>query len=107
MHLGAAQFLIGGHFAGGRLQQRRACEKHLGLVAYSHNVIRQAGLVGAPGGGVAVHHGHLGDAGGGQAGLVGEAPGAEYEDIGGVVEIGAAALGQGHHRQLVLHGDLL
>jgi hypothetical protein len=51
MHLGAAEFLLGGDLSGCGLQQRRACEKGAGAAAHHHDVIRQAGLVGAARGG--------------------------------------------------------
>ena len=107
MHLGAAELLVGGDLAGGGLEQGRAGEEHLGLAAHHHHVVRQAGLVGPASGAGAMHHGDLRQAHGGHARLVGEAACAFDEDVGGVVEVGAAALGQGHHRQLVLEGDLL
>src|SRR5690606_22604932 len=51
--------------------------------------------------------GHLGNAHGRDARLVGETARAFHEDVGGVVEVGATGFGQGHDRQLVLHGHLL
>src|SRR5690606_2842002 len=48
-----------------------------------------------------------GNAHGRDARLVGEAACAFDEDVGGVVEVGAAGFGQGDDRQLVLHGHLL
>ncbi len=107
MHFRAAQLLVGGDFPGGRLQQRRAGQEHLGAVAHQHYIVREPGLVGAAGGGVAVHHGDLRDAGGGQACLVGEGAGALHEHVGGVVEVGAAGFHQAHHGQPVLLGDAL
>src|SRR5690606_10377616 len=107
VHFGAAQLFVGGDLAGGGLQQRRAGQEHLGLAAHHHHVVGQAGLIGAAGGGGAVHHGHLGNAHGRDACLVGEAARAFHEDVGGVVQVGAAGLGQGDDGQLVLHGDLL
>ncbi|MNQ70700.1 hypothetical protein D3C85_853440 [compost metagenome] len=107
VHFGAAQLFVGGDFAGSGFQQRRAGEEQLGLAAHHHHIVRQARLVGAAGSGRAVHHGDLRQAHGRHARLVGEAACALDEDIGGVVEVGAAALGQGHQRQFVLHGDLL
>lgn len=54
-----------------------------------------------------MHHGDLGNAHGGDPRLVGEAARTFDEDLRRVVEVGTTAFGEGHHRQLVLHGDLL
>src|SRR5690606_31514939 len=102
-----AQFFVGGDFTGGGFQQRRAGEEHLGLAAHHDYVVGQTRLVGTAGGGGAVYHGHLGNAHGRDARLVGEAACAFHEDVGGVVQVGTAGFGQGHDRQLVLHGHLL
>ena len=59
MHLGAAQFFIAGHFAGGGFQQRRPGEKQLGLAAHHHHVVRQPWLIRAARRGRAVHHSDL------------------------------------------------
>ena len=107
VHLGAAQLLIGGDFAGGSFQQGRAGKEHLGLATHHHHVIRQPWLIGPASGAGAVHHGDLRQPHGRHARLVGKAACAFDEDIGGVVEVGAAAFGQRHHRQFVLEGDLL
>ncbi|MCY1402940.1 hypothetical protein D9M71_181020 [compost metagenome] len=107
VHLGATELLVGGDLSGGGLEQGRAGEEHLGLAAHHHHVVRQAGLVGPASGAGAMHDGDLWQAHGGHARLVGEAARALDEDVGGVVEVGAAAFGQGHHRQFVLEGDLL
>ena len=107
VHFRAAEVFVGGDLAGGRFQQWRPGEKHLGAVADHDNVIGEARLIGAAGGRVAVHHGDLRDAGGGQTCLVGEGPRALDEHLGGVVQIGATGFHQTHHRQLVLQGDAL
>lgn len=107
VHVGAAQGFVGGNLAGGGLEQRRPGQEHLGLVAYRNDVVGQARLVGAAGGGVAMHHGDLGNPGRGQPGLIGEAPGPGDENVRGVVKIGTTAFRQGNHRQLVLKGNLL
>ena len=107
VHLGAAQLFVGGDLAGRGLEQGRAGEEHLGLAAHHHHVVGQARLVGTAGGGGTMHHGDLRQAHGRHARLVGEAARAFDEDVSGVVEVGATALGQGDHRQFVLHGDLL
>ena len=107
VHLRTPQFFIGGDFASGGLEQRWPGEEQLGLAAHHHHVIRQARLIRTTGRGRAVHHGDLRQAHGGHACLVGKAARAFDENLGGVVEVGAAAFGEGHHRQFVLHGDLL
>ena len=45
MHVGAAERLVVGHFAGRHLHQRRTAEKDLGPVADHHHVITHAGDV--------------------------------------------------------------
>ncbi|MCY1231301.1 hypothetical protein D9M72_437430 [compost metagenome] len=55
VQVGAAQFLVGGDFAGGGLQQRRAGQERAGAVAHHHHVVGQAGHVGAACRGRAVH----------------------------------------------------
>src|SRR5690606_31051895 len=95
VHFGAAQFFIGGDFAGRSLEQGRAGEEHRGLAAHHYHIVGQARLVGSAGGAGTVHHGDLRNAHGGDACLVGKAACAFDEDIGGVVEVGAAGLGQG------------
>ena len=107
MHFGATQFFIGGDFAGGGFQQRRAGQEHLGALADHYHVVRQAWLIGATGGGVAVYHGDLRNAGSGQPCLVGKSAGAVHEHFCRIVQIGAAGFHQAHHRQLVFHGDAL
>ena len=107
VHLRATQFFIGGDFAGGGLEQRWPGEEQLGLAAHHHHVIRQARLIRTAGRGRTMHHGDLRQAHGRHARLVGKAACAFDENLGGVVEVGAAAFGEGHHRQFVLHGDLL
>ena len=77
------------------------------MLAHHDHIIRQARLVGAACGGVAVNHGDLGNAGGRHPRLVGKAPGAQHENVGRIIQIGAAAFGHGYHGKLVLHGDLL
>ena len=107
VHLGAAQLLVGGDLAGRGLQQRRAGQEHLGLVAHHDDVVGQARQVGAARGRRAVHHGDLRDAARRHARLVGEAAAARHEDLGLVQKVGAARFDQVHDRQLVLHHDLL
>ncbi|MNP01517.1 hypothetical protein D3C76_933360 [compost metagenome] len=107
VHLGAAQLFIGGHFAGGGLEQWGTCEKQLGLAAHHHHVIRQPRLIGATRRGGAVHHGDLGQPHGRHPRLIGKAARAFDENLRRVIEVGAAAFGEGDHRQFVFHGDLL
>lgn len=107
MHLGAAQFFICRHFAGGGLEQRWAGQKQLGLAAHHHHVIRKSRLIGTASGGRAVDYGDLWQAHGRHPRLVGKAACAFDENLCCVIQVGAAAFGQGHHRQFVLHGDLL
>ncbi len=49
VHVGAAEFLLGGDLAGGGLQQRRAGEERAGAVAHHDHVVGQARHVGAAG----------------------------------------------------------
>ncbi|CAB5617645.1 Uncharacterised protein [Pseudomonas aeruginosa] len=107
VQFGSAELLVAGDLAGGGLEQRRPGEEHLGLAAHHHHVVRQPRLVGTAGGAGTMHHGDLGNAHGGDPRLVGEAARTFDEDLRRVVEVGATAFGEGHHRQLVLHGDLL
>ena len=107
VHLRAAQLLVGGDLAGRGLQQRRAGQEHLGLVAHHDDVVGEARQVGAARGRRAVHHGDLRDAARRHARLVGEAAAARHEDLGLVEQVGAARFDQVHDRQLVLHHDLL
>jgi hypothetical protein len=73
VHGSAAQFFLGRHFPGRRLQQGRAGQEHLErLAAHYDHVIGQAGLIGSARRCIAVHHGHLRQAHRRQAGLVGE-----------------------------------
>ena len=107
MHLRAAQLLVGRDLAGRGLQERRAGQEHLGLVAHHDDVVGEARQIGAARGRGAVHDGDLRDAARRHARLVGEAAAARHEDLGLVEQVGAAGLDQVHDRQLVLHHDLL
>ena len=107
MHLCAAQVFVGRNLAGRRLQQRRSGQEDLGLVAHHDDVVGEARQIGAAGRRRAVHHRHLGDAARRHTRLVGEAAAAGNEDLSLVEEVGAAGFDQVHHRQLVLHHDLL
>ena len=82
VHLGAAQLLVGGDLAGRGLQQRRAGQEDLGLVAHHDDVVGEAGQIGAARGRRAVHDGDLRDAARRHARLVGEAAAARHEDLG-------------------------
>src|SRR5690606_12108151 len=107
VHFCTAQLFISGDFTGGRFQQWRAGQEHLGLLAHGVHVIGQAWLIGTTSGGVAVNPRYLGNTGSRHAGLVGKAPGGQHEDVGGVVQVGATGFRQRDHRKFVLHGDLL
>ncbi|MCY1427389.1 hypothetical protein D9M71_432350 [compost metagenome] len=107
VHLGAAQFFIGRDFAGGGLEQGRPGEKQLGLAAHHHHVIRQTRLIGTARRGRAVHHRHLRQTHGRHPRLIGKAARAFDENLRRVIEVGAAAFGEGDHWQFVFHGDLL
>ena len=107
MHLCATQFFVGGNFPGGGLQQGRAGQEHLGPFANHYHVIRQARLIGATSGSVAVHHGNLWNACGGQACLVGKGAGAIHEHFCGVVQVGPARFHQADHRQFVFQRNAL
>jgi len=48
VHLGAAEFLFGGNFAGRSLQQRRARRERTGAAAHHYDVIGEPGLIRAP-----------------------------------------------------------
>jgi hypothetical protein len=96
-----------GDLAGGGLQQRRAGEEDLGALLHHHDIVAQAWMIGAAGGGGAVHHRDMRDAGGGKAGHVGEGAAAVDEDLGLIVEIGAARFHQADQRQLAFQRDLL
>jgi len=102
MHLCAAQFFVAGVFTDGGLHQRRAGQVDAAASLHQHHVVAQARQVGAAGGGRAVHHRDLRDAGGRQARLVREAAPAVDKDLGLVHQVGAAAFHQGDQRQLVL-----
>ena len=107
VHVGAAQILVVGDLAGRGLQQRRAGQEYLGVLADHHHEVRQARHVGAAGGRGAVHDRHLRNAGGGEPALVGEGLAARDEQLGLVEQVGTAGLDHRHHRQLLLQGDLL
>jgi hypothetical protein len=107
VHLRAAQFLVAGVLADGGLHQRRAGQVDAAAAAHQHHVVAQARQVGAAGGGRAVHHGDLRDAGRRQPRLVGEGAAAVDEDLGLVHQVGAAAFHQRHQRQLVLARQFL
>ena len=110
MHVGAAQFLGGHHFAGGRLHQRRAAEEDRALFAHDHRFIAHGRHVGAAGGAAAHHAGDLRNALRRQVGLV-------VEDAAEVVAVGehlvlqrqegATGIDQVDAGQVVLLGDLL
>ena len=102
-----ATALLVGILADGGLDQWRPGQVDAGATAHQHHVVRQARQVGPARGGGAVHHGDLRNAGGRQAGLVGEAAPAFYEDLGLIQQVGAARLHQADQRQLVLPCDLL
>ena len=51
VHVGTAQILVIGDFAGGGFEQRRARQEHLGPLAHHDHVIRQPRHVGPAGGG--------------------------------------------------------
>lgn len=54
-----------------------------------------------------MYHGDLRQAHGRHPRLIGKAARTLNENLGGVIEVGAAALGKGDHRQFVFQGDLL
>jgi hypothetical protein len=107
VHLGAAQLLVGGDLAGGGLEQRRAGEEDLGAPLHHHDVVGEARMIGAPGGRGAVHHRDMRDAHRRHARHVGEGAAAVDEDLGLVVEVGAARFHQRDVGQLVGQHDLL
>ena len=107
MHLRAAQFLVGRDLAGRSLQQRRAGQEDLGTPLYDDHVVAEPGQISAARRRGAVNHGHVRDAHGRHAREVGEVAPAVDEDLGLVVEIGAARLHQRDERQLVAQHDLL
>ena len=107
VHLGAAQLLVGGDLAGGGLQERRAGEEDLGAVLDHDDVVGEARVIGAARRRGAVHDGDMRDAHGRHARHVGEGAAAVDEDLGLVVEVGAARLHQRDVGQLVAQHDLL
>ena len=58
VHLGSAERLVVGFLAGCHLDQRRSCQKDLGLLLDHDVVVGEAGLVRAACGRVAEHHTH-------------------------------------------------
>jgi hypothetical protein len=107
VHLGAAQILVAGVFADGRLHQWRAGQVDAAAATHQNHVVRQARQVGTPGGGRAVHHRQLRDASGREPRLIGERAAPLDEDLGLVHQVRAAAFHQRDQRQLVLAGQLL
>ena len=108
VHHRTAQLLVGGHLAGGGLQQRRPGQEGLGAAAHHDHVVRQPRHVGAAGGGRAVHHADHRNACRRQPGQVVEQLAAVDEAFDLVLQqVGAGRFDQLHEGQLVLHGDVL
>ena len=108
VHLGAAEFLFGGDFAGRGLQQRRPGEKRARAAAHHHDVVGQPGLVGAAGGRRAVRHRHHRQAGRRQPRQIAKDVAAADKILDAVAQqIGAGAFDQLHVRQLVLQRQFL
>ena len=105
---GAAELLLGRDLAGRRHQQRRPGQEGARAVAHHHDVVGQAGLVGAARRRRAVRDGDDRQPGGRQAGQVAEQVAAADEVLDPVLhQVRAGALDQLHERQLVLERDLL
>ena len=92
VHLRAAQFFVAGVFADGGLHQRRASQVDAAAAPDQHHIVAQARQIRAAGGGRAMHHRDLRDAGGRQPRLVGKGAAAVDEDLGLVHQVGAARL---------------
>ena len=92
VHFCSAKFFVSRYFSSCGFQQWRAGQEHFCLAADSDHVVRQAWLIGAASSGVAVHYRNLWQPGCGHASLIGEAACALHKNIGGVVQVGAAAL---------------
>ncbi len=108
VHLGAAQVFVLRDFTGRGLQQRRAGQKHLGLLAHHDHVVRQTRACRrrrqwtnhAP-------RVTCGMPAADSTRLVGKGLAAGDEQFGLVHQVGAAGLDHGHARQLLLQRDLL
>ena len=108
MHLGAAQFLLGGDLAGSGHQQRRAGQEGARAVAHHDHHVAQARHVGATRRARAVLHGHHRDAGRRQPRQVAKQRTAVYKAFDAVAhQVGAGALDQVDEGQLVQQRDLL
>ena len=106
MHQRAAQLLVGGNLAGGRLQERRAGQKCLGAVAHHHDIVGEAGHVGPARRRRAVRQRDHRQAGGGEPRQAGEEPAAVDEMLHLVAEqIGAGRLDEMDERQLAGERD--
>ncbi len=106
VHLGAAERLVVRLLAGRHLDQRRAAEEHLGLLAHHHGVVGHAGDVGPARGRVAEDQRHRGHLGRRRAGDVAEELAAGDEDLLLRRQVRAAGLDERDGRQPVLLGDL-
>jgi hypothetical protein len=110
MHIGAAEVFRGHHFAGRRLDQRRAAEKDRALILDDDRLVAHRRHVGATGGARAEHGGDLRNALGREIGLI-------EEDAAEVLLVrknfvlhgqeGAAGIDQIDAGQPVFHGDFL
>ena len=108
VHLGAAEFLLGGDLAGRGLQERRPGQEGTGPPAHHHDVVGQPGLVGAARGRGAMRHRHHRQAGRRQPRQIAEDVAAAHKILDAVAqEIGAGAFDQLHVRQLVLQRQFL
>ncbi len=107
VHLGAPQFLIGGLFAGGHLDQRRPTEEHLGTLLDHHRVVAHRRHIRSAGGGVAEDDGEGGDALLRQLGEIAEPLAAGDEDLGLIGQVGAARFDQVDQGEAVLHRNVL
>ena len=108
VHFGSAELLLGGDFAGGRHQQRRACEEGARALAHHDDHVAQSRHVGAACRARTVLHRDHRDARRRQPRQVAEQRAALHEAFDAIAhQVGAGALDQVDERQLVLQRHFL
>ena len=107
MHFGAAECLVVGFLTGGHLDQRRACEEHLGAFLDHHDVIGHARDVRTAGRRVTEDQCNGGDSGCGQLSEVTEHPATGNEHLFLRRQVCATGLDERDHRKAILHRDVV
>ena len=108
VHLGPAQLLFAGHFAGGGFEQGRPRQKSPRAATHHDHCVRQARHVGPACGARAVLHGEHWQACCRQSGQVAEQAAAQHKAFDLVLhQIGPGAFDQVHKREFVFQGQLL